>query len=72
MSTVALGLGLGLNNGLAGSVALPTMIALVSAFVGMVIGKALRLRLSVIAFRRWVIVGLLVLGSSMIASGYFY
>ena len=67
MSTVALALGLGLNNGLGGAVAAPTMVALVGAFVGMATGKALRSRLSIIAFRRWVFIGLLVLGGSMIA-----
>jgi len=67
VSTVALALGLGLNNGLGGAVAAPTMLALVGAFVGMAIGKALRSRLSVIAFRRWVFIGLLGLGCSMIA-----
>jgi uncharacterized protein len=67
MSTVALALGLGLNNGLGGAVAGPTIVALASAFVGMATGKALRSRLSVIAFRRWVFIGLLGLGSSMVA-----
>jgi uncharacterized membrane protein YfcA len=67
MSTVALALGLGLNNGLGGAVAAPTMVGLVGAFVGMATGKALRSRLSVMAFRRWVFIGLLGLGGSMIA-----
>ena len=67
VSTVALALGLGLNSGLGGAMAAPAMIALVAAFVGMRIGKALRSRLSVAAFRRWVLVGLLLLGGSMVA-----
>jgi uncharacterized membrane protein YfcA len=67
VSTLALALGLGLNNGLGGAMAAPAMIALVAAFVGMAIGKALRSRLSVAAFRRWVLVGLLLLGGSMVA-----
>jgi uncharacterized membrane protein YfcA len=67
VSTVALALGLGLNSGLGGAVAAPTLVALVSAFVGMATGKALRWRLSVIAFRRWVFFALLGLGGSMIA-----
>jgi len=66
VSTVALALGLGLNNGLDGAVAAPTLAALIGAFVGMATGKALRSRLSVIAFRRWVFIGLLGLGGSMI------
>src|SRR5258708_14933091 len=64
---LALGLGLGLNNGLGGAIAAPAMIAPAVAFVGMAIGKALRSRLSVAAFRRWVLVGLLLLGGSMVA-----
>jgi uncharacterized membrane protein YfcA len=67
VSTWALALGLGLNNGLGGAMAAPAMIALVAAFVGMAIGKALRSRLSVAAFRLWVFVGLLLLGGSMVA-----
>jgi uncharacterized membrane protein YfcA len=67
VSTLALALGLGLNNGLGGAMAAPAMIALVAAFVGMAIGKALRSRLSVAAFRLWVFVGLLLLGGSMVA-----
>jgi hypothetical protein len=39
----------------------------VAAFVGMTIGKALRSMLSAIAFRRWVLIGLLMLGCSMVA-----
>ena len=66
-STLALALGLGLNSGLGGAMAAPAMIALVAAFVGMRIGKALRSRLSVAVFRRWVLVGLLLLGGSMVA-----
>ena len=67
MSTLALALGLGLNNGLSGAMVAPAMIALVVAFVGMAIGKAVRSRLSVAAFRRWVLAGVLLLGSSMVA-----
>ena len=67
VSTLALALGLGLNSGLGGAMAAPAMIALVAAFVGMRIGKALRSRLSVAVFRRWVLVGLLLLGGSMVA-----
>jgi uncharacterized membrane protein YfcA len=37
------------------------------AFIGMAIGKALRSRLSGTAFRRWVFIGLLALGASMVA-----
>jgi uncharacterized membrane protein YfcA len=67
VSTLALALGLGLNNGLSGALVAPAMIAVVVAFVGMAIGKALRSRLSVATFRRWVLAGLLLLGCSMFA-----
>jgi uncharacterized membrane protein YfcA len=67
VSTVALALGLGLNNGLGGAIALPAAVALIAAFAGMAIGKALRSRLSVTVFRRSVFVGLLALGCSMVA-----
>jgi uncharacterized membrane protein YfcA len=67
VSTVALALGLGLNSGLSGAIAAPAIAALVAAFVGMAVGKAFRSRLSGTAFRRWVLIGLLGLGTSMIA-----
>ena len=67
VSTVALALGLGVNNGLLVSALLaPAILALLAAFAGMAIGKALRSRLSVAASRRWVLVGLLLLGGSMV------
>jgi len=67
VSTLAVTLGLSLNNGLGGALVVPAMIALVGAFVGVAIGKALPSRLSVAVFRRWVPVGLLLLGCSMVA-----
>jgi len=67
VSSIALALGLGLNDGLSGAVAIPAMIALAASFAGMAIGKALRSRLSVAVFRRCVLVGLLALGTSMVA-----
>jgi uncharacterized protein len=67
VSTFALAIGLRFNDGLGGATAIPAMIALWAAFVGMRIGKALQSRLSVAAFYRWVLVGLLLLGGSMVA-----
>jgi uncharacterized protein len=67
ISTVALALGLGLNKGLGSAIAVPAAIALAAAFVGMAFGQVLRSRLSVTTFRHWVLVGLLALGSSMLA-----
>jgi len=62
-----LALGLGLNKGLGSAITVPTAIALAAAFVGMTLGQAPRSRLSVTAFRRGVLVGLLALGGSMLA-----
>ena len=65
-STVALALGLGINKGLGGAIALPAASALAASFVGMALGQVLRSRLSAAAFRYWVLVGLLALGGSML------
>jgi uncharacterized membrane protein YfcA len=70
VSSVALALGLGLNDGLGGAAAVPALIALVAALVGMALGKAVRSRLSIAAFRRFVLIGLQALGTSM-AARYF-
>jgi uncharacterized membrane protein YfcA len=67
VSSAALTLGLGLNHGLGGTVAVPAMVALGGAFSGMAIGKFLRSRLSGTAFRWTVLSGLLLLGASMVA-----
>lgn len=66
VSSIALALGLGLNDGLSGAVATPTAIALVASFVGMTAGKTLRSHLAADTFRRVVLVGLLALGASMV------
>jgi uncharacterized protein len=65
VSSVALALGLGLNDGLGGAVAVPALVALTAALVGMALGKAVRSRLSIATFRRFVMIGLLALGASM-------
>jgi uncharacterized membrane protein YfcA len=67
VSSVALALGLGFNHGLGGAIAVPAAVALMAAFAGMAIGKALRSRLSATVFRKSVLVGLLALGGSMVA-----
>jgi uncharacterized membrane protein YfcA len=67
VSSIALALGLGLNHGLGGAIALPAVVALIAAFAGMAIGKALRSKLSVTVFQRAVLIGLLALGCSMVA-----
>jgi uncharacterized membrane protein YfcA len=67
VSSVALALGLGFNQGLGGAIAVPATVALLAAFAGMAIGKTLRSKLSVTGFRKTVLVGLLALGGSMVA-----
>ena len=57
---------LGMNNGLTSAVAAPAVVGLAASFAGMAVGKALRSRLSADTFRRFVLIGLLVLGASMI------
>jgi uncharacterized membrane protein YfcA len=66
VSSVALALGLGLNNRLSEGDATPAAIALAASFAGMAIGKALRSRLSADTFRQSVLIGLLALGASMV------
>ena len=65
-ASAALALGLGLNDGLTSSVALPGAIATATAFAGMGAGQLLRNRVSVEVFRRWVLIGLVALGAAMI------
>lgn len=66
VSSIALGLGLGVNDALTPWVAIPGAIAVVTAFAGMALGQIVRRRISVETFRRWILVGLLGLGLSMI------
>jgi uncharacterized protein len=66
VSSVALALGLRINHGLGGAIAMPAVAALMAAFAGMAIGKALRSKLSVRVFRKTVLAGLLALGASMV------
>ena len=66
IASSALALGLGLNGSLEVEVVIPGSIAVVAAFAGMFLGRALRARLSVELFRRWVLIGLFSLGAAMI------
>ena len=66
VSVLALALGLGLNQGFDETVAVPTGLALVAALAGMAVGQAVRAKLSVAAFQRWVFIGQLALGAMMI------
>jgi uncharacterized membrane protein YfcA len=66
VSTIALALGLGLNSGLSTAVVVPALVALCAALAGMAAGQLVRSKLSLEVFRRWVFVGLLVIGGTMV------
>lgn len=66
VASSALALGLGLHGSLEPKVALPGLVAVVAAFIGMFAGQALRARVPVDVFRRWILVGLVALGGAMI------
>ena len=66
VSAAALALGLGLNKGIDTALAVPISVALVTAFAGMAVGQVVRTKLSVSAFQRWVFIGLIALGVTMI------
>lgn len=68
-SAFALMLGLGVHGGLRTDVALPALVAVAAGLGGMWLGQILRAGLSVETFRRWVLIGLLGLGASMLARG---
>ena len=66
IATSALALGLGLNDSLQVEVVVPGSIAVVAAFAGMFLGQAVRAKLSIELFRRWVLIALMMLGAAMI------
>lgn len=66
IATTALALGLGLNGSLKIEIVVPGSIAVLAAFAGMFMGRTLRARLSIEMFRRWILIGLIVLGGAMI------
>ncbi|MBT5050176.1 MAG: sulfite exporter TauE/SafE family protein [Rhodospirillaceae bacterium] len=70
IATTALALGLGLNGSLEIEVVVPGSIAVFAAFAGMLIGRNLRAKLSVEMFRRWILIGLIVLGGAMIVRAF--
>lgn len=66
VSTVALAIGLAASGQFQASVAASSLLALVPALGGMLLGQRIRNRLSPEVFRRWFFVGLLVLGTYMV------
>ena len=67
VSTLALAVNVGTAGVLTWSLAAPTAWALATACIGMWIGQKIRTRLSPAAFRRWFFIGLLILGTYLIA-----
>ena len=67
VASIALAIGLNARGELPLAVALPGGIGTVTALVGMVAGRAIRNRMSLELFRRWVVIGLVALGLAMIA-----
>ena len=66
-ATVGLAAGLGLHGHFAvADVALPGVCATLAAFAGMAGGQAMRRRVPLETFRRWVLCGLIALGAAMI------
>lgn len=66
IATSALALGLGLHGGLKPGAVIPGAVAVLAAFAGMSAGQALRARVPVDVFRRWILMGLIALGGAMI------
>jgi uncharacterized protein len=66
VSTLALTLNLAVAGAFSAVLAVPTLVALGAAGVGMGVGQALRARLSPAAFRIWFFAGLLVLGGYLV------
>jgi uncharacterized membrane protein YfcA len=70
VSTIALAINVGLEGGLQLFLVNDTLVAVALACVGMLIGQALRLRMSPMTFRRWFFAGLLLLGSYLVVQSF--
>ena len=71
VSTIGLGAALALHGTLPGGVALASLLAVVPALAGMVLGQVLRARIAPAAFRRCFLVALLLLGAWLALRGLF-
>lgn len=65
VATVALGAGLFSEGVLAGGTALTSLAMLAPALLGMALGQAIRARISAAAFRKWFMIGLMLLGAHL-------
>ena len=66
VATMGLALGLGVKGNLPVTTMVPGIAGTLAAFVGMTLGTAIRNKLSIEVFKRWVLVGLLFLGVAMV------
>lgn len=66
VATMGLALGLGVKGNLSPSILIPGGTATLAAFGGMAVGRAIRNRLPIEVFRRWVLAGLFALGVVMV------
>jgi len=66
VATMGLALGLGVKGNLPVTTMVPGIAGTLAAFVGMTLGTAIRNKLSIEVFKRWVLVGLLFLGIAMV------
>ncbi len=71
VSTGAIGLAIAGHGSYDGSLVLLSIVALAPAIVGMKLGQSLRRRLSERMFRRWLFIGLLVIGIRLIWKGFY-
>lgn len=65
VSTIALGIGLGWNGGIASGGWLASVLAVIPALVGMQVGRVIRTQISPLPFRRMFLVFLMLLGLEM-------
>jgi uncharacterized membrane protein YfcA len=71
VSTIALGVALGVSGNYSPGVLLASLAAVVPALAGMFVGQATRHRIEPVAFRRWFFIAMLVVGAYMVAKGLF-
>ncbi|HET6838417.1 MAG TPA: sulfite exporter TauE/SafE family protein [Bradyrhizobium sp.] len=71
VATLALAFNLTSAGLLTAATALPGLVALAAAFIGMFIGQAVRLRLQPETFRRWFLIAMILLGFYIAGSGIY-
>jgi uncharacterized membrane protein YfcA len=69
VSTIALALGLGIKSSFSSDALFVSFFAVIPALFGMFIGQYTRDRINPVAFRKWFLVAMLILGSYMVLKG---